>query len=79
MENKTCTVFNIEKHINNFYKKYSECKDCNSKRGLKCYSENKDKTSNQRKVYYEKYRDTLLQKQNDRYINFKELLRSYVE
>ena len=35
MDNKTCTVCNIEKHINNFYKKYSECKDCNVKRGVK--------------------------------------------
>ena len=24
MEKKTCTVCKIEKHINNFYKKYSE-------------------------------------------------------
>ena len=29
MDNKICTACNIEKHINNFYKKYSECKDCN--------------------------------------------------
>ena len=27
----------IEKHITNFYKKYSECKHCNGKRGLKRY------------------------------------------
>ena len=32
MDTKTC---NIEKHINNFYKKYSECRDCNRARGLK--------------------------------------------
>ena len=32
---KTCTMCNIEKHINNFYNKYSESKDCNRTRGLK--------------------------------------------
>ena len=34
--------------------------------------------SNQQKSYYEK-KDNLLQKQINRYINFKELLNSYVE
>ena len=29
--------------MNNFYKKYSECKDCNIKRGVKGYFDNKDK------------------------------------
>ena len=29
---KTCTVCNIEKLIDNFHKKYSECKYCNIKR-----------------------------------------------
>ena len=48
---------NIEKHINNFYKKYSECRDCNRTRGLKRYYENKDKISNQQKIYYEKNRE----------------------
>ena len=38
MESKICTQCNIEKHINNFYKKYSECKDCNIKRGVKRYT-----------------------------------------
>ena len=45
MEGKICTQCNIEKHINNFYKKYSECKDCNIKRGVKRYYDNKDKIS----------------------------------
>ena len=54
MDTKTCTKSNIEKHINNFYKKYSECKDCNRTKGLKRYYENKDKISNQQKIYYEK-------------------------
>ena len=83
MESKICTQCNIEKHINNFYKKYSECKDCNIKRGVKRYYDNKNKISMQQKIYYEKNRDKLLQKQNDyskkRSTDYKELQRSYVE
>ena len=52
MENKICTVCNIEKHINNFSKKYSECKDCNIKRGVKHYYDTKNKISMQQKIYY---------------------------
>ena len=54
MDTKMCTMCNLEKHINNFYKKCSECRDCNRTRGLKRYYENKDEISNQQKVYYEK-------------------------
>ena len=54
MDTKKCTMCNIEKHINNFYRKYSECRDCNRTRGIKRYYENKDKISNQQKVSYEK-------------------------
>ena len=83
MDNKTCTVCKIEKQINNFYKKYSECKACNIKRGVKRYYNNKDKISNQQKIYYEKNRDKLLEKQNDYRIKknteFKDLVRSYAE
>ena len=83
MESKICTQCNIEKDINNFYKKYSECKDCNIKRGVKRYYDNKDKISNQQKIYYERNRDKLLQKQNNynkkRSTDYKELHRSYVE
>ena len=83
MENKTFTHCNIEKHINNFYKNFSECKDCNIKRVVKRYFDNKDKLSIQQKTSYEKNRDKLLQKQNDyrnkRNTDFKELLRSHVE
>ena len=80
METKICTLFNIENDIKNFYKKYSECRDCNRTRGLKRYYENKDKISNQQKVYYEKNRKkTLLQKQNNRCIQFRDLVVSYVE
>ena len=83
MDNKTCTVCKIEKQINNFYKKYSECKACNIKRGVKRYYNNKDKITNKQKVYYEKNRDKLLEKQNDYSIKknteSKDLVRSYAE
>ena len=73
----------IEKHINNFYKNYSECKDCNIKRGVKRYYNNKDKISIQQKIYYEKNREKLLQKQNyyrnKRNTEFEDLVRSYAE
>ena len=51
MESKICTQCSIGKHIINFSKKKSECKDRNSKRGLKGYHENRDKISNQQKIY----------------------------
>ena len=80
MDIKICSMCKIEKHINNFYKKYSECRDCNRARGLKRYYENKDKISNQQKKYYEKNRDRiLLQKKNNRCIQFRDLVMSYVE
>ena len=43
MESKICTQCNIENYIDNFYKKYSECKNCNIKRGVKGYYDNKYK------------------------------------
>ena len=83
MDSKICTQGNIEKPINNVYKKYSECKDCNIKRGVKRYYDNKDKISIQQKICYEKNKDKLLEKQNDyskkRNTDYKELQRSYVE
>ena len=54
MDSKICTHCKIEKSIEKFYNKNTECKVCNSNRSLKCYYENKDKLSNQRKIYYEK-------------------------
>ena len=51
MDTKMCTICNIEKHINNFYKKYTECIDCNRARGLKRHYENKDRISKQQKIY----------------------------
>ena len=75
-----CTICNIEKDINNFYKKYSECRHCNRTRGLKRYYENKDKMSNQQKIYYENNRDRIsLQKQNNGSIQFRDLVISYIE
>ena len=62
MDSKVCVVCNIEKSIDNFYNKYRECKTCNIKRSMKRYNENKDKLSNQRKLYYERNRDVLLAK-----------------
>ena len=75
METNICTMCKIEKDVHTFYKKYSECIDCNRTRGLKRYYENKDKISNQQKIYYEKNREKiLLQKQNNRSIQFRDLI-----
>ena len=60
MDSKICVVCNIEKSIDNYYNKYRECKPCNIQRSMKRYRENKDKLSNQRKLYYERNRDMLL-------------------
>ena len=49
MGNKTCTLCKIAKHINNFYKKYSEGKGCLIKRFVKRYYDNKNKISSQQK------------------------------
>ena len=70
----------MKKISTSFTKKYSEYRDCNRKRGLKRYYENKDKISMQQKVFYEKNRGKiLLQKQNSRGIQFRDLVISYVE
>ena len=65
MESKICTKCKIRKHINKFYKKYTEFNDCNSKRSLKRCYENKDKISNQQKIYYGKKEINYYRKQND--------------
>ena len=51
MESKTCTQCNIEKHINNFFKKTIRIvKITISKEEKKRYYENKDKISIQQKI-----------------------------
>ena len=60
MDSNICVVCNIEKSIDNFYIKYRECKPCNIKRSARRHFENKEKISNQHKLYYERNRDLLL-------------------
>ena len=52
----------LKKSFDNFYNKYREYKQCNFKRSMKRYYENKENLSNQRKFYCEKNRDVLLTK-----------------
>ena len=47
-------LFAILKKIDNFYNKYRECRQCNIKRSMKRYYENKEKISNQRNFFNEK-------------------------
>ena len=54
MDSKVCVTCNTEKNFDNFFNRYRECKQRNIERSLKRYYENKDKSSNQRKIYYEK-------------------------
>ena len=68
---------NNEKHINNFYKKFPECKDCNIERGVKRYYDNKDKISIQQKLYYGKAETNYYG--NKTITETKEILKSYVE
>ena len=71
---------NIEKQIKNFYKSLSECKGCNRTSRLKRYYENEVKKSIQQKIYHAKNRDKMLiQKTNNRCIQVRDLVRSYVE
>ena len=62
MDSKVCVVCKIEKSIDKVYNKYRECKQCNIKRSTRRYHKNKDKISNQHKLYYEKNRDVLIAK-----------------
>ena len=80
MDSEKCTMCNIEKHMNNFCERYSECKECNRTRGLERCDGNKDKKSKQQKLHYGKNSDRiLLQKQHNRCIQIRDLVRSYVE
>ena len=60
MDSKVCVVCKIEKSFDKFYNKDRECKQCNIERSTRRYYENKDKISNQQKIYYEKNKDILL-------------------
>ena len=53
------------KNINNFYKKYSKCNDCNIKRRVKRYYDKKEKISIQQNIYFEENGDKLLRKENE--------------
>ena len=80
MDTETFSMCNIEKHINIFYKKYSERSDYHRTKALKRFYENKDKISIQQKSYYEKGRDRFLsQKHNSRCMQFKDLVKPYAE
>ena len=72
MESNFCVICNTEKSFDNFYNKYRECKPCIIQRRMKCYYENKEKLSNQRKLKHEKNRDVLLvmQKSNQQKRNY---------
>ena len=54
MERKICTHCNIEKNIEDFYNKYTECKICTCNRSLQRYYQKKDKLSNQEKYIMKK-------------------------
>ena len=54
MDSKICTRCKIEKSIEDSYNKETEYKISNGNRSLKRYHENKDKTSNQLKLHFEK-------------------------
>ena len=54
---KLCRMCNIEKDIDNFYKGYSECKECNIKRVMKRYNENKNEVLQQRRNKYAHFKD----------------------
>ena len=51
MDSRVCVACNTEKSIDNFYNKNRERKPCNIQRSMKRHYENKDKLSNQRKIY----------------------------
>ena len=68
------------KNISTIFTKNIQNAETNRARGLKRFYENKDKISNQQNVYYEKNKEKiLLQKQNNRSIQFRDLVASYVE
>ena len=79
MDNKTCTVCNIEKQIKNFYRKYSECKGCNIKRGVKRYYDNKHKISIQQKYIMKKIKTNNYRNKMITEIKETQTLRNYID
>ena len=72
---------NFQKHINNFYEKYSECKDCNLARRLERYCGEKDKISNQQIDLIRKKRKKSIIAKAKQFtcIQFRDLVRTYVQ
>ena len=62
MESWNCVICNTAKNIDIFYNNYREYTQCNFKRNLKRYCENKYELSNQRKIFFERNRDVLFAK-----------------
>ena len=58
--------------------KYAECEVCNTKQVLKRHYDNKDRLSSQRKKYCEKNREEILQRHEDKYMHFKDLVSTFV-
>lgn len=56
---KRCTKCEIIKNLTEFYKNYSECKECTKKRSAKYYNNNKDKAKIWRKNYNSKRRKNI--------------------
>ena len=70
MERKYCTHCNVEKKIEDFYNKYTDCKNCQRIRSLKRYYEKQKKCQTDEQYISKKNREKLLQKQNNRYTNY---------
>ena len=65
MEKKTCSMCNIEKQIEDFQRKKRECENCNSRRSLNYYYDNKDEMSSERKyIVKKKERKTITEKKS---------------
>ena len=64
MDGKVFVICNTGNCIDNFYNQYRECKQCSIQQSMKRYYDNKDKLSNQRKVYFEKTEMCYLQSRN---------------
>ena len=54
---ETCVVYNTEKRIEMFYRKYSECKACNKRSVLKRYYNKNDDILQQRRDKNSRFND----------------------